>query len=61
MNKIIIENAIESAIKLISNELENLENEDSQIQFELTLAQLDNALKELNKDKDGDVEFADRD
>ena len=50
MNKTLIESAIRSAIKLISNEMESLENDDLQSEYEITLAQLELAVKELNKE-----------
>ena len=50
MNKILIESAILSAENLISNKLEPLIEEDLQSEIEIVLAQLDQALKELNKE-----------
>ena len=50
MNKILIESAIRSAINLISNEMESLDNDDLQSEFEITMAQLELALKELKKE-----------
>jgi len=50
MNKILIESAIISAIKLISDELESLTNDELQSEYEITLAQLELALKELKKE-----------
>ena len=47
MNKVIIQSAILSSIRLISNEMENKESEEQLIEFELTLAELNLALKEL--------------
>ena len=51
MNKILIESAIISAIKLISDELESLTNDELQSEYEITLAQLELALKELKKEQ----------
>jgi hypothetical protein len=50
MNKRIIENAILSAMNLISQEIDSIEYDDLRNQFEITLAELDLALKELKKD-----------
>jgi len=50
MNKTLIESAITSAMKLISNELEPLIEEDLRSEIEIVLAQLDIALKELEKE-----------
>ena len=50
MNKTLIESAIRSAIKLISNEMESLTSDDLQSEYEITLAQLELALKELKKE-----------
>ena len=50
MNKRIIENAIISAMNLISEELDSIIYADLRDQFEITLAELENALKELKKD-----------
>ena len=50
MNKTIIENAILSAMNLISNNLEETESDELPDQLEITLAQLENALKELKKE-----------
>lgn len=50
MNKSIIENAILSAINLISDELDSIIVDDLRDQFEMTLAELENALKELKKE-----------
>lgn len=50
MNKQIIENAILSAMNLISDELDSIINDDLREQFEITLAELDIALKELKKE-----------
>ena len=47
MNKVLIESDIESAVKLIANELEPLIEEDLRSEIEITLAQLELALKEL--------------
>jgi hypothetical protein len=49
MNKQLIENAILSAINLISNELDSIINEDLQNEFDLTLDELNLALAELKK------------
>jgi hypothetical protein len=49
MNKQIIENAILSAINLISNELDSIINEDLQNEFDLTLDELNLALTELKR------------
>jgi hypothetical protein len=50
MNKVIIENAIISAMNLISDELDSIIVDDLREQFEMTLAELENALKELKKE-----------
>jgi len=50
MNKQIIENAIISAMNLISEELDSITYDDLRDQFEITLVELDLALKELKKD-----------
>lgn len=50
MNKQLVENAIRSAITLILDELNSIENDDLRNQFEVTLAELDLALKELKMD-----------
>jgi hypothetical protein len=50
MNKLIIQSAILSAIQLISNELEAIDSEDLLQNFELTLAELNLALKEIEKE-----------
>lgn len=50
MNKQIIENAIITAIGLISDELGAIINDDLKNQFEITLGELENALKELGKE-----------
>jgi len=50
MNKTLITSAIISAMKLISNELEPLIEEDLRSEIEIVLAQLDIALKELEKE-----------
>ena len=50
MNKILIESAILSAENLISNKLEPLIEDDLQSEIEIVLAQLELALKELNKE-----------
>jgi len=50
MNRVLIENAILSAINLISNELDSIINVDLLNQFELTLEELDLALKEIRKE-----------
>jgi hypothetical protein len=47
MNKALIESAIESAINLISDEMESLINDDLRSDYVMTLAQLEQALKEL--------------
>ena len=52
MNKQIVRNAIQSAINLISDELDSIISDDLRNQFELTLAELDLALKELGKELD---------
>jgi len=50
MNKLLIRSALLSAIRLISNEMEAKEKEDQLIEFELTLAELELALKEIEKE-----------
>ena len=50
MNKELIVSAILSAIHLISNELESIEDDGLRNEFELTLAELELALKELTKE-----------
>lgn len=50
MNKQIIENAVLSAIDLISDELGVIVNDDLQVQFEITLAELEDTLNELKKE-----------
>jgi len=50
MNKVLIQSAIESAINLISNELEPLIEDDLRSEIENSLAQLELALTELNKE-----------
>lgn len=50
MNKQIIENAVLSAIDLISDELSAIINDNLQAQFEITLAELEDALNELKKE-----------
>jgi hypothetical protein len=50
MNKQLIETAILSATNLISDELDSIISDDLRSQFELTLAELDLALKELGKE-----------
>jgi len=50
MNKQIIENAILSAMNLISDELDSIINDNLREQFEITLVELDLALKELKKE-----------
>jgi hypothetical protein len=49
MNKELITNAIVSAIELISNELDSLDNEELQQEFELTLTELNLALNEIKR------------
>ncbi len=49
MNKELITNAIISAIKLISDELNSIENAALKEEFEVTLEELDLALKEIKK------------
>jgi hypothetical protein len=50
MNKELIKGAILSSIQLISNELECIDNEDLRYEFELTLAELNLALKEIKEE-----------
>ena len=50
MNKIIIKNAILSAINLISNELDSIISEELRTEYELTLVELDTALREIEKE-----------
>lgn len=50
MNKTIIENAISSAIHVITDEMETMDDEELTLRLELTLAELEYALKELRKD-----------
>jgi len=50
MNKELIVSAILSAIQLISNELESIDDDGLRIEFELTLTELELALKELTKE-----------
>ena len=50
MNKELIISAILSGIHLISNELESIEDDGLRNEFELTLAELELALKELTKE-----------
>ena len=47
MNKVLIESAIVSAINLITDEMESLVNDDLRSDYVMTLAQLEQALKEL--------------
>jgi hypothetical protein len=49
MNKDIVTNAIISAIKLISDELNSIENDELKEEFETTLNELNLALKEIRK------------
>jgi hypothetical protein len=49
MNKELILKAIISAIKLISDELNSIENDDLKEEFEITLNELNLALKEIKK------------
>jgi len=49
MNKDLIINAILSAISLISNELDAIENDDLLNEFKNTLKELDIALEEILK------------
>ncbi len=49
MDKELISNAIISAIELISNELDAIDNEDLQQEFEITLSELNLALNEIKK------------
>jgi hypothetical protein len=50
MNKQIVISAIQSAINLISDELESIVSDDLRNQFDITLAELEFALKELEKE-----------
>jgi len=50
MNRELIENAILSAINLLSDELDSIISDDLLEKFELTLAELYQALKELKKE-----------
>ena len=50
MNKLIIETAILSAMNLITTELESIEYDVLRADFEITLAELELALKELKKE-----------
>lgn len=50
MNKELITGAILSSIKLISYELECIDSEDLRYEFELTLAELNLALKEIKEE-----------
>lgn len=50
MNKKLITHALQSAIELISNELEAICNDDLQEEFELTLEELNLALDEIGKE-----------
>lgn len=50
MNKTIIKNAILSAIRLISDELESIEYNELRSDFEMTLVELEQALKEIEKE-----------
>ena len=49
MNKKLISNSIISAIKLISDELNSIENDELKKEFEITLENLNLALKEIIK------------
>jgi hypothetical protein len=49
MNKEFITIAINSAIKLISDELKSIENDDLKVEFEITLDELNLALEEIKK------------
>ena len=49
MNKEIIISAILSAINLISNELESIDDDGLRTEFEFTLAELELAIKELKE------------
>lgn len=49
MNKALITKALISAIKLISDELNSIENEDLKSEFEITLDELEIALEEIQK------------
>lgn len=49
MNKELISKAIISAIKLISDELNSIENDDLKEEFEIILEELNLALEEIKK------------
>ena len=49
MNKELITKSIISAIKLISDELNSIENDDLKEEFEITLEELNLALEEIKK------------
>lgn len=49
MNKELITKSIISAIKLISDELNSIENSDLKVEFEITLEELNLALEEIKK------------
>ncbi len=49
MNKELISKAIICAIKLISDELNSIENDDLKEEFEITLDELNLALEEIKK------------
>ena len=55
MNKELIVSAILSGIHLISNELESIDDDGLRIEFELTLTELELALKELTKEQDSSI------
>ena len=50
MNKDLIAGALQTSIDLINNELEGVMDDNLREEFELTLAQLNLALKELKKE-----------
>jgi len=49
MNKELITKAVISAIKLISDELNSIENDDLKEEYEITLDELNSALEEIKK------------
>jgi hypothetical protein len=49
MDKQLITKAIISAIRLISDEMNSIENEDLKSEFEITLEELNKALEEIKK------------
>jgi len=49
MNKDIVTNAIVTAINLISDELNSIENDELKEEFEITLNELNLALNEIKK------------